>query len=554
MQTIDSFTEHEMSHRQTRLLPMCWNLLPPNTFTVQPPVTGNGAMTVIVLGGFGPFIRDQLKDYFQTATLTTPTAIFRIDWEGMHLIQGFTTDRAVLLEAATSQRIWPPLGPRFHSDPTSFRTHILGTPTQRLAAYLAGIPGRINLIWIGGGAPAATLSKDFPDESLSFEGVASMVSSLNRTADVRRLSRVVLYTIDASGVPLAAFQTAQAASDPFTGEFSPAAMEPVVGIVADSGPAFASRDVNNLVAAAGGRAFRYSNPKDAIARIAATGSHYYTISYRPTNSDWNGAYRRIHVDVTGYAQPPFSLRWSQLITGWADDVEPTLMYRQGYLARSTPARDTSPDFGTAALDSTTPNVANTVGSRPALAPRRRLISVSPAGAYSGQLQAALAFASLTPTQVHFTIVAAAAPEKEKTKVRDDLPTGNFLTAPFRDGPYRNYHIHYWIDPQDLHFVRAANGLYHDDLKTIAIVYRDDGLTANSYATTTHFDLTAADLESIQLSGFTLDQTLAIPTTDHFFLRAAVSEDVTGHIGALEIPIEWIKLPPQNPQLASKPAP
>jgi VWFA-related protein len=543
-QTIDSFTEHDAAPPNPSAAET--EALPPNTFAVRPPVTGSGAMTVIVLGGFGPFIRDQLREYFQTAELTAPTAIFRVDWQGMHLVQGFTADRKVLLGAVNSHRIWPPLRP-----PGSFITAV-GTPTRRLAAYLAGIPGRINLIWIGGQTPA-DLDKDFPDESLSFNGVAGMVGDLNRTADVRRLSRVVLYTINASGVAVPAAGRIR----PFlpfsvSSEVSQADMEPQVNLPRDAVPVFAASDLSDMVASAGGRAFRYTNPKDALAQITATGSHYYTISYRPTNSNWNGAYRRIHLDVAGHAQPPFTLRWVQLITGWADDVEPTLMYRQGYFARSAPERNPNRDFGSAALTSATPNVSTTIGPGAAPAPQRRLISISPKGdmgPHQAQIAAAVVFGSLTPFQVHFTVVVTPAPVKVKTKRGDDLPPGNFLTPPFRDARYRNFRIHYWIDPQDLHFVRTASGLYHDELRTIAVVYRDDGITANSYATTTRFDLSAADVEAIQVSGFTLDQTVAVPTTDdNFFLRAAVDEEPAGRIGAIEIPAEWAKVPPPNPQL------
>jgi VWFA-related protein len=548
-QTIDSFTEYDVAPPNPST--MQTEALPPDTFAVQPAVTSSGAMTVIVLGGYGPFIRDQLREYFQTAELTAPTAIFRIDWQGMHLVQGFTADRKVLLGAVNSHRIWPPLG----FQPASF-VQAVGTPTQRLAAYLAGIPGRINLIWIGGRTPTEELAKDFPDESLSFAGVASMVGSLNRTTDVRRLSRVALSSIMLGGC--GGPPPAVARIRPFTpasvdGGFTQDEMEPQVNSPKDAAAAFAASDLSDMVTAAGGRSFRCTDPSKAIAQVTATGSHYYTISYRPTNSDWNGAYRRIHLDVAGHAQPPFTLRWVQLITGWADDVEPTLMYRQGYFARSAPERNPNPNFGSAALTSATPNVSTTIGPHAQPVPQRKLISISPKGDFGphqAQIQAAIAFGSVTPFQVHFTVVVTPAPEKVKTKRDDDLPTGNFLTPPFRDAPYRNFRIHYWIDPQDFHFVRAANGLYHDELRTIAIVYRDDGIAANSYATTTHFDLSAADVEAIQVSGFTLDQTLAIPISaaDNFFLRAAVDEEPTGRIGAIEIPAEYIKAPPPNPQL------
>jgi VWFA-related protein len=285
-QTIDGFIERDAPPLNSPPAAP----LPPNTFAVQPPITGNGVMTVIVLNSFGSFTREQLKSYFQTADFTTPIAIFRIDWEGMHLVQGFTTQRSVLLEAANSKRIWPPLGPKFHQDPASFRVTAQGSPTQHLAAYLAGISGRINVVWIGA-APVGQMSNAFPDESnpfpnpdsASLASVSQMVGDLNHTADVRRLGRVALYAI----------------------------------LGGNSCFMLAANEVVGRVAAAGGRAFGCTDPKPAMEQIDATGSHYYTISYRPTNPDWNGAYRNIHLDVTGYAQPPFTLRWSQLITGWA---------------------------------------------------------------------------------------------------------------------------------------------------------------------------------------------------------------------------------------------
>ena len=412
-QKIDSFTEHDVappnpSTAQTEALP-------PDTFAVQPPVTGNGAMTVIVLGGFGPFIRDQLREYFQTTELTTPTAIFRIAWEGMHLVQGFTADRKVLLDAVNSRRIWPPFRPL-----GSFITAV-GTPTQRLASYLAGVPGRINLIWIGGGAPSGDLDKDFPDQSTSLADLSSMVGSLNRTTDVHRLSRVALSSITLGGCggpPPAASRIRPFLPFTVSGGVTQDDMEPQVNSPKDAAAAFAASDLSDMVAAAGGRSFRCTDPSKAIPQVTATGSHYYTISYRPTNSNWNGAYRRIHLDVAGHAQPPFTLRWVQLITGWADDVEPTLMYRQGYFARSAPERNPNPDFGSAALTSATPNVSTTIGPRAQPAPQRKLISISPKGDFGphqAQIQAAVVFGSLTPFQVHFTVVVTPAPEKVKDR-------------------------------------------------------------------------------------------------------------------------------------------
>jgi VWFA-related protein len=507
-QTIDSVVEHDASPPADSPDD---ETLPPNTFTVRSPVKNNGAMTVVVVvdSNWDDFIHSQLKAYFRT-TPTTPTALFRMDRLGLHLIQGFTTNPALLVDAATSKRMWPPLGPRFHSDPASFQVRAAGPRTQALAAYLAGVPGRINIVWMGGLPRPNEIAQDFPDESSALADASRMVNSLNSSPGVHRLSRVALYSVNIGGC---------------------------------------GRGVPPPSATPGGRSFVCTFPRDALKQIASTSYHYYTLSYRPSNSNWDGDYRHIHLAVNGYAQPPFTIRWSQLITGWADDVEPTLMYRLGYFADSAPAPDMRLVPGAPTMQNATLNqTANAASSL-----RRKLISASPKGDFgpnASQIAAATAFGSPTPVDLHFTIVVTPSIGQEKPNPHEILPSGNYLTTPFRDGPYRNYRIHYWIDPQELHLTHTSTGKYQEDLRTVAVVYRDDGVVANSLSTVTHLDLSAAEAETIQTSGFTLDQNLAIPTTENFFLRTAVAEQSTNHIGAIELPIEWIK-PPQPTPLAAQ---
>ena len=498
-QTILSVTEHDAAAADQPAPPS----LPPNTFTVQPPVAGEGAKTVIVLGGFSPIMRNELKDYFTNSTPTMPMAIFRIDWQGMHLVQGFTMDRAVLLEAVTSKRIWPPLG-----FPVRY-ARSAGSPTQHLARYLAGVSGRINVIWFGG-ISVGELEDAFPD-------LPDFVHDLNGVTDVRRLARMSLYTVDVSG--------------------------PRVG----AGIAFANVDLDDMVTKMGGRSFRYTAPKSAIAQVVATGSHYYTVSYRPSNPNWDGKFRNIHLDVDGFDQPPMTLRWSQLITGWAEGFEPRLIYRRGYFATDKPPvrnHDFGGPVGLAETDS---------GN--GLTPQRRLISVSPRAkpvADQKAMEEAMGFATPTPFQVHFSVVVTPSEQKEKTKPGEDLPAGNYLTGAFRDGAYRNYAVHYWVDPRDLRFLQTAPGSYRDDLQFVIMVYRDDGLAANSVAYAAHIEVHPEDLTELDTSGVTADQTVAIPTDgNNYFLRVGVNEVSSGHLGALEVPAEWIKAAPAQDGVAAR---
>ena len=182
------------------------------------------------------------------------------------------------------------------------------------------------------------------------------------------------------------------------------------------------------------------------------------------------------------------------------------------------------------------------------------------------MEAAMGFGTLTPDQVSFNIVVTPSPAVEKPKSTPPSAKDNFITDPFRNATYRNYKVHYWIDPRGLKFSRTANGTYRDDLQFVAIVYRDDGFVANSVSITAHIQASANNLDNLLTSGVTFDQTIAMPIADNamaenYFLRVGIDETSTGHIGVLEVPADWIKLPPKptandtaaNPAATTAPA-
>jgi hypothetical protein len=105
-------------------------------------------------------------------------------------------------------------------------------------------------------------------------------------------------------------------------------------------------------------------------------------------------------------------------------------------------------------------------------------------------------------------------------------------------------LHYWINPQDLSLLQTASGSYRDDLQFVIVAYRDDGLAANSVAYTAHIEVRPEDLAGLDASGVSADQTIAIPIDgNNYFLRVGVNEVSSGHLGALEVPAEWIKAVP-----------
>ena len=69
---------------------------------------------------------------------------------------------------------------------------------QQLARYLAGIPGRKNLVWFSGSFPINV----FPDANAadSFQGVRQFGAEVQRTATLLTVAQVAIYPIAAEGL------------------------------------------------------------------------------------------------------------------------------------------------------------------------------------------------------------------------------------------------------------------------------------------------------------------------------------------------------------------
>ena len=122
-------------------------------------------------------------------------------------------------------------------------------------------------------------------------------------------------------------------------------MEPQVNSIkdADAVPAFAGSLTSAMTDQASATAAGPSPAPDRQRRHRSNHRHRLALLHHsptapqiPTGTVPIVAFTLTSPDMP---QPPFTLRWIQLITGWADDVEPTLMYRQGYFARATPERN-----------------------------------------------------------------------------------------------------------------------------------------------------------------------------------------------------------------------
>lgn len=284
---------------------------PPSVHTLPPTASAAGAAAVFnpaqpASFGYSPvniLVLDQLNTHFadssfahgclhdylasQPALLPQPTTLLAIYDDHFKLLQAFTRDRDALLRALAAAPVKYP----WKLDVNGMTEY---SPIERLDQSLraleeivqsaALIPGRKNLIWVGGGFP--TLDPGV----LGDDDAQEVKSALRHVTDVLLDTRVTLYAVDpsstAGGVTgitdITQMDFAQAIGD---------------GLASNSSPFNANEDFDRLAPLTGGRIVRGRN--DIAAQIGSSidlGSHFYTIAYTPdSKSDAAAQFRKIRV-------------------------------------------------------------------------------------------------------------------------------------------------------------------------------------------------------------------------------------------------------------------
>jgi VWFA-related protein len=298
------------------------------------------------------FARRQVAEYLKKMPAGTSLAIFSLG-QTLRMVQGFTTDRSMLLAAVNDKKsgAWSESSPASNMpvDDADDRTRaemlssaqasansvdmtgnaqamhkayqndqriaMTIADLTRLARYLAKTPGRKNLIWFASSFPIALFPE--PGERGSLATTAQN-QQIKDAIDLLALSRVAIYPVSAQGV---AVQTAGDASDHFgTAQHaqSAAGEAPPSGTGAqstggdnyqygplsnelrheDSAHAANFAAMNALASGTGGVMLATSNDLSRmLARAVRDGSQYYTLSYTPTNTKTDGSFRRIEVKL-----------------------------------------------------------------------------------------------------------------------------------------------------------------------------------------------------------------------------------------------------------------
>ena len=304
-----------MDYRPSELPP-----LPENTFVDLPKSPERGPLYVILYDLVNIpnddqiFARKQLVRFIQNAPEGARFAIF-VSSDGVHLIQGFTSNRQELF-AAVDPKSSRPHVPEIFLMGTNFGQNDSLAAASRLSAiagYLSQLQGRKNLIWMASLFPLDL----FP----AITDTEQNKEAAKKALDILAANQIAVYPVDVSGVimnevyapPGAAPGTSGIATDArengignTSGPAGGSTSVPAGGGHAsqfEGGPGFSQTEGNYMLQdevarVTGGKAIYSSNDvSQSLNKVTADGGSYYTLTYSPTNKTYNGRLRRIHVEL-----------------------------------------------------------------------------------------------------------------------------------------------------------------------------------------------------------------------------------------------------------------
>jgi VWFA-related protein len=280
--------------------------LPANTFVNLPSEPEQGPLYVLYYDMVNTppddqmSFHQQLLDFVDKAPPGTRMALF-VNAAGLHLVQGFTSDHALLRAAILSKGPGPHL-PDVFLYPEIYGGEDAGAALSNLkfiAQYLNGIPGRKNLLWLSSGFPipvGPTMTGHNSDT-----GVAGGFSS--STIQINDLTYLLSDSIEKTYAALATSQVALCPVD-------------VSGV--DNSPDKYDLE-RDIAEATGGHAY-YANNRvvQLLDKAVEGGESYYTLTYSPTNMKYDGSAR--HIEVTLANKANYTLTFRTLYYGSPDDA------------------------------------------------------------------------------------------------------------------------------------------------------------------------------------------------------------------------------------------
>lgn len=261
----------------------------------------------------------------KTLPTTTPIAVFVLG-RTLHVVQGFTTNPA-LLRAAVDKALRPPdLEQNPQDDPNTQSYADLEmngdqeTPSIQaledfekqtfeaqmglrveettgamisIARYLGGYPGRKDLLWFSAAFPSwIAPTSDFGSQS--FQGTASYEEKIRKAFESLADAQVAVYPVDARG--LESSQLYSATQNPRINRNNPGAGFAGQITREDTARINAQDTMEQVAQETGGKICENTNELSGCVQSALDDSSvYYELAYYPENVKWDGGFHKITV-------------------------------------------------------------------------------------------------------------------------------------------------------------------------------------------------------------------------------------------------------------------
>lgn len=554
-QKIRNFDVHTTGHIAATLPPA--PALPARTFMNYPAVPQNAPLTVILYDVVNtPLVAQSyahaaLVKFLKDSPVRNETAVFVLS-DHLHLLQGFTADTGRLLEAVNSKggamrsstylqstnEVEQNAGAVNNITPNS-QVGAAGAPNQiatqspsagqmdivqaltniealesavlldrrvdvtlegldEIARFLAGTPGRKNLIWLSGSYPVDLV----PDLS-SYNSNDAMRINLDRiigTNDLLNASQVAVYALDVRGLmvnPMYQASSGRKFAPGGSGRKGQASVPAEVKAVQDfeNSQAAEHASMKQISDQTGGRAFFNSNGLDqAIETALDEGNNYYSLTYAPTNPHYDGTLRHIRVSI--------------------DRAGDHLAYRQGYFAD-----DLDPD-------------------------KDKSANPAPVRLEPGSLASAMQFGTPSSHELIFVahVDAVGSPVPATAKQMDDLMpylqaasriNGKKFVPPKTPTILQQYAVHYAVLAKQLDLAAGDDNISRPKLTFAELAFDSNGYALTGLQTTIEDAIPATRLTAIQRDGYRIVQNILIPVNASV-LRVGVQDGRINRMGSMEI--------------------
>ena len=312
-QTILSFDYQDGT--TTSYVPPKLPQMPANTFVNVPTEPERGPLYILYYDMVNtPTIdqmtaHQQLLDFVDHAQPGTRMALF-VNAAGLHLVQGFTSDHALLHAAILSKGPGPHV-PQVFLYGSTYGYSDAGASLQCLkfiADYVNGIPGRKNLLWLSSVFPIPTgptingldvnagagPGGGFSNSTQQINDLSLLLSeTIKKTFAAMMRSQVALYPVNIEGQNIDNFAGDQVVHNQYE---------------------------DAIAEATGGHAYHGNNRFNQMLDSAVKdGESYYTLTYSPTNSQYDGSERKVQISLTNAKNDKYTLSYRTIYYAVSDD-------------------------------------------------------------------------------------------------------------------------------------------------------------------------------------------------------------------------------------------